>query len=202
VGAILVWQFQTKSKNTNIWSEIGFYRINNQVSYLINGESFKINYQKEDNHINFSLKDETPTVISNALIKENNIEFSLNNKEVHFNWVITPNNELLLERGIKSWKVIPHHHLPKNNAAKLTRPSNQNGSGVSAPIPGKIIEINIKEGELIKAGDTLMVLEAMKMENSIQMPQDGIVKKILIEQGKQVKANELLIEIESIKNNI
>ena len=202
VGAILVWQFQTKSKNTNIWSEIGFYRINNQVSYLINGESFKINYQKEDNHINFSLKDETPTVISNALIKENKIEFSFNNKEVQFNWVITPNNNLLLERGVESWKVIPHHYLPKNNGAKLIHTSNQNGSDVSAPIPGKIIEINIKEGELIKAGDTLMVLEAMKMENSIQMPQDGIVKKILIEQGKQVKANELLIEIERIKNNI
>ena len=45
-----------------------------------------------------------------------------------------------------------------------------------------------------------MVLEAMKMENSIQMPQDGIVKKILIAQGSQVKANELLIEIENIKN--
>ena len=70
---------------------------------------------------------------------------------------------------------------------------------VSAPIPGKIIEVNIQVGETIKAGETLMVLEAMKMENSIQMPQDGIVKKILIAQGNQVEANELLIEFENIK---
>ena len=57
-------------------------------------------------------------------------------------------------------------------------------------------------GELIKAGDPLMVLEAMKMENSIQMPQDGIVKKILIAQGNQVEANELLLEFENIKKSI
>ena len=202
VAAILIWQFQTKSQNSDVWSEIGFFRVNNQVSYLINGKIFEINYQRDEEQLSFSLNNETLTVISNSIINEHNIKFSLDNKDLHFNWVISPNNELLLERGVESWKIIPHHQLSKNNAAKLTRTSNQNGSGVSAPIPGKIIEINIKEGELIKAGDTLMVLEAMKMENSIQMPQDGIVKKILIEQGKQVKANELLIEIESIKNNI
>ena len=199
VAAILIWQFQTKSHNSDVWSEIGFFRINNQVSYLINRKIVEINYQKENKHLKFSLNDETPTVISNALIKENNMEFSLKNKKLHFNWVITPNNELLLERGVESWKVIPNHQLPKNNARKQTRISNHNGSGITAPIPGKIIEINIQEGELIKAGDTLMVLEAMKMENSIQMPQDGIVKKIFIKQGKQVKANELLIEIENTK---
>jgi len=200
VAATLIWQFQTKPLATDVWGEIGFFRFNNRVRYLINGKPIEINYQREEEHFSFSLKEETPKAVSNVLIEENKIEFSLDNKKLQFNWVITPDNELLLEREVENWKVMPHHQLPKNSANKNPLISNHNGAGVTAPIPGKIIEINIHEGEQIKAGDTLMVLEAMKMENHIQMPQDGIVKKIFIEQGNQVKANEILVEIENIKN--
>ena len=200
VAATLIWQFQTKPLTTDVWGEIGFFRFSNQVRYLINGKPIEINYQREEEHFSFSLKEETPKAVSNVLIEENKIEFSLDNKKLQFNWVITPDNELLLEREVENWKVMPHHQLPKNSVNKNPLISNHNGAGVTAPIPGKIIEINIHEGEQIKAGDTLMVLEAMKMENHIQMPQDGIVKKIFIEQGNQVKANEILVEIENIKN--
>ena len=201
-AAILIWQFQNKPHTSNVWGEIGFFRFNKQVRYSINDQLFEINYQKEKEQLSFSLKKETPKTISDVLIEEHNIEFSLDNIKLQFNWVITPDNELLLERGVENWKVIPHHQLPKNSADKKPLASNLNGSGVKAPIPGKIIEIAVQEGQHIKAGDTLMVLEAMKMENSIVMPQDGIVKKILIEQGYQVKANELLVEFEDIQEKL
>ncbi len=197
-AAILIWQFQNKPHTSNVWGEIGFFRFNKQVRYSINGQLFEINYQKEDNQFSFSLKEETSKSISDVLIEEHNIEFSLDNIKLQFNWVITPDNELLLERGVENWKVIPHHQLPKNSANKKSVTSSLNGSGVKAPIPGKIIEIAVQEGQHIKAGDTLMVLEAMKMENSILMPQNGIVKKIFITQGNQVKANEILVEIENV----
>ena len=199
MAAILIWQFQIKPVPKNVWEEIGFFRINNQMKYLINGKLIEVNYQNEEDQLSFSLKEETLQAVSDILIEKNNIEFSLDNKNIQFNWVITPDNELLLERGIESWKVIPHHQLPKSNTNKTSFASNHKETRVKAPIPGKIIEISIHEGQHLKAGDTLMVLEAMKMENSIQMPQDGIVKKILIKQGNQVKANELLVEIENIK---
>lgn len=200
VAAILVWQFKTNPLAANVWQEIGFFRFSQQAKYWINGKPIAIKYRREEELLNFSLKNETSFAVSNVVINYNNIEFSLENKKEQFNWVITPNKELLLERGQESWTVIPNHQLPKNNSNKtLFISNNNNGTGVKAPIPGKIIEINIQEGELIKAGATLMVLEAMKMENSIQMPQDGIVKKILTKQGNQVKANELLVEIENIK---
>ena len=200
VAAILIWQFQTKANATDVWNTVGFFRISNQVKYLINDKSVEVNYQKEDGQLSFSIKGEPTKAISNILITKNNIEFSLNNESQQFNWVITPDNELLLEREVDSWTVISQHQLPKNNAYKKPHISNHNGAAVTAPIPGKIIEVNIQEGQLLKAGDTLMVLEAMKMENNIQMPQDGIVKKILIKQGNQVKANELLVEIKNIEN--
>ena len=199
VAAILIWQFQTKSQATDVWGSIGFFRINNQVKYLINSKLIEVDYQKEEEQISFSLNEEIFIAIPNIQIEKNSIDFTIDNVKLQFNWVITHDNELLLERGMESWMIVPQHHLPKNNTSNNSVKSNHNG-GVTAPIPGKIIEIKIQEGELIKAGETLMILEAMKMENSIQMPQDGIVKKILIKQGNQVKANELLIEIENIKN--
>lgn len=203
VAAILIWQFRTKPQSKNVWEEIGFFRFNKQVRYLINGKSFFVDYQREGEQLSFSLNEETSRSISNVLITDNNIEFTFDSIELQFNWVVTPNNELLLEREVESWKVVPHHQLSDRSVNKSTAAhnnnNNNNGMVVTAPIPGKIIEINIKEGQLIKAGEILIVLEAMKMENSIQMPYDGIVRKILIAQGNQVKANEILVEIENIK---
>lgn len=201
-AATLIWQFQTKPQVTNVWEAIGFFRITNQVKYMINGKLIDITYHREAELITFSIDEEASITISHFDITENNIDFRMDDKKVRFDWVITPDNELLLEKETESWKIIPRHQLPQNNVHKRNVAPANNGAGVRAPIPGKIIEINIQEGELLKAGDTLMVLEAMKMENSIQMPHDGIVKKILIKQGNQVKANELLVETENIENNL
>ncbi len=198
-AAILLWQFNPDSVSSDVWGKIGFFRFSNQVKYLINDDLTEIQYLKEDDQLNFSINGSDLTPISDVRFQQNRIEFSLEKKRFEFNWVNTPKNELLLERGAESWKVIPHHHLPKNSAKKISTNSHNKESEVKAPIPGKIIEINIQVGEEMKAGDTLMVLEAMKMENRIQMPRDGIVKKIFIKPGNQVKANEMLVEIENIK---
>ena len=202
LAATLIWQFRTNEAAKSIWDKIGFFRIGKQSKYLINDKLVEVNYNKEGAKLSFSLNQEAPQTISNIVIEGSNIEFTLDSKKHQFNWVITPDNELLLEKETESWKVIPHHYLSKNNANRKAIDANHNETSVNAPIPGKIIEINIQVGEVIKAGDTLMILEAMKMENSIQMPQDGIVKKILIAQGNQVVANELLLEFENIEKTI
>ena len=67
---------------------------------------------------------------------------------------------------------------------------------IKAPMPGIIIGIEVKEGDKIKEGDTLLVLEAMKMENAIVSSKDAIVKSILVKKGDTVEKNKLLIELE------
>jgi len=64
---------------------------------------------------------------------------------------------------------------------------------VKAPMPGLVLNILVNEGDEIKKGDSLLVLEAMKMENMIKSPTDGIIKKIEIKQGDKVEKNELLV---------
>ncbi len=69
-------------------------------------------------------------------------------------------------------------------------------SYVKAPMPGLVLNILAKEGDEMKKGDNILVLEAMKMENMIKSPTDGIIKKIAIKQGDKVEKNELLITFE------
>ncbi|WP_297465930.1 acetyl-CoA carboxylase biotin carboxyl carrier protein subunit [Thermococcus sp.] len=66
---------------------------------------------------------------------------------------------------------------------------------VTAPMPGKIIRILVKEGQEVKTGQGLLVLEAMKMENEIPAPKDGVVKKILVKEGDTVDTGQPLVEL-------
>ena len=66
---------------------------------------------------------------------------------------------------------------------------------VSAPMPGKVLRVLVKEGESVKTGQGLLVLEAMKMENEIPAPRDGVVKKIHVKEGDTVNTGDPLIEI-------
>jgi len=67
---------------------------------------------------------------------------------------------------------------------------------IKAPMPGLVLNIIIKEGDVVKKGDGLLVLEAMKMENLIKAQSDGKVKKIHIAKGAKVEKNQDMIEME------
>lgn len=65
---------------------------------------------------------------------------------------------------------------------------------IKAPMPGMVLSILVKEGQEVKKGEALIVLEAMKMENILKSPSDGVVKKIAAIKGSAVEKNQLLIQ--------
>jgi biotin carboxyl carrier protein len=65
---------------------------------------------------------------------------------------------------------------------------------LKAPMPGKVLSVMVSEGQEVKKGDALLVLEAMKMENILKSPTDGIIKKIAVVQQTVVEKNQLLIQ--------
>lgn len=67
---------------------------------------------------------------------------------------------------------------------------------IKAPMPGLILDINVKVGEQVIEDEALLILEAMKMENVITAPRDGIIKTISVSKGDAVDKNKLLIEFE------
>ena len=69
------------------------------------------------------------------------------------------------------------------------------GTPVTSPLPGNVLGINVSMGQAVKAGDTLMVIEAMKMENDVTAPCDGTVKQISVSKGDVVATGDTLLVI-------
>lgn len=88
----------------------------------------------------------------------------------------------------------------RSAAAPAAAAPAQQGGGVQAvksPLPGSIVKVNVKAGDKVKAGDELLTMESMKMENSIKSEVSGIVKAVLVEPGKNVMQDDKLLEIET-----
>ena len=66
---------------------------------------------------------------------------------------------------------------------------------VKAPMPGNILDVKVKAGDSVKAGDVLAILEAMKMENEIVAPQDGTVASINVHKGDTVNSGDTLVSM-------
>ncbi|MBR6531326.1 MAG: biotin/lipoyl-binding protein [Clostridia bacterium] len=84
---------------------------------------------------------------------------------------------------------------PAPEAAPAPQAVSAEGTQIVAPMPGSIININVSAGQAIKAGDVLIVLEAMKMENDITAPCDGVVKQIVTSKGATVNTDDVLMVI-------
>jgi biotin carboxyl carrier protein len=74
--------------------------------------------------------------------------------------------------------------------------SSKHINSVKAPMPGLILDINVKIGQEVKEDDALLILEAMKMENIITSPRDGIIKSIAVNKTDAIEKGQLLVEFE------
>ena len=70
------------------------------------------------------------------------------------------------------------------------------GESITSPMPGNILAVNVAAGDMVKKGQVLMVLEAMKMENEIMAPQDGKVTSVAVAKGAAVESGALLCTIQ------
>ncbi len=80
-------------------------------------------------------------------------------------------------------------------AAAPAAPAPAGGEKIIAPMPGNILSVNVKDGDTVKKGDILMILEAMKMENEILAPVDGVVAAVSVTKGQTVETGALLCAI-------
>lgn len=75
------------------------------------------------------------------------------------------------------------------------RPAPAGEGGITSPMPGLIFQVRVKEGETVHAGQTLLILEAMKMENAITSPYHGVVSKLYVREGDDVSEGDLLVDV-------
>ena len=79
--------------------------------------------------------------------------------------------------------------------APAAAPATAGSVSVDAPMPGNILDIKVSNGASVKAGDVLVILEAMKMENDIVAPQDGTVASVNVNKGDTVEAGQTLVSL-------
>ncbi|MEM1135779.1 MAG: biotin/lipoyl-containing protein [Bacteroidota bacterium] len=135
----------------------------------------------------FSINGNTYDVKINAL-EENIAQVEVNG---------TP-YEVELEKEIKTTKTpkLVRAKTPKPVGAPKPLATKVSLSQINAPLPGVILELSIKEGDEVKKEDTLLIMEAMKMENRVLAENNGKVKSIKVQVGENVLQGQLLIEIE------
>lgn len=115
----------------------------------------------------------------------------------------------LVQLGGKTYKVelagdevvldgerIPFRLLDVKTGAAGGEGAGARGARIKPPMPGKIVTVAVNEGDEVKAGQVLVILEAMKMQNEIAAPAAGTVKKVHVKPGQNVEGKDVLIELE------
>ena len=158
--------------------------------------TFKSNLNVEKNEFEGSL--------NNVLIKGNfrkinscQYHFIISNKSYNVDLIKLNHEEKILVIKINSVKYnlkIKDRYDELLHSLGLDNLSNKKINDIKAPMPGMVLNILVNEGDTIKKGDPLIVLEAMKMENILKSPTDGVIKKIPINKGVAVEKNQLLIQ--------
>ena len=153
--------------------------VNNTTSFEVTeSESTKLNAVKVAESNFHVLKDSKPykaeIVSADFISKKYTVKVNYNSYEVV---ISNPLDELIKSMGIERGKT------------KVV-------NAIKAPMPGLILEISVEVGQTVKENDPLLILEAMKMENSFLSPRDGVIKSIAVEKGSAVDKGQLLVEFE------
>jgi biotin carboxyl carrier protein len=114
-------------------------------------------------------------------------------------WMIVDNRpyEMLFAADLRSVQLEGMRHTiqVRDQETRGVRPVSGDGR-IKAPIPGLIARLNVEPGQTVEAGQTVLVLEAMKMENEIRASKPGVVRQVHVKPGQTVVLNEPLVEIE------
>lgn len=82
----------------------------------------------------------------------------------------------------------------------IKRAAENVNADIKAPMPGKVIDVVVKEGDVVTKGDAILILEAMKMENVLKADSDCVIKKVLVASSVSVEKNQVLVELEPASN--
>ncbi len=121
-------------------------------------------------------------------------------KMLEISWGSETKKVIAMKQGRKLWAHIDGEVIcyeAKGSSANQSKAAFTFGP-LKSPMPGKIMKVNIKVGDVIEAKKTLIVLEAMKMEYSIKVPESSKVTKVLCAAGDQVKEGQVLLEVEKV----
>lgn len=129
------------------------------------------------------------------MIKKFNVTVNGNSYEVEVEEIKDGVSQVSRPVAPVAQKAAPTASAPKAPTPPKVSPVVAGSGTVTSPMPGTIIDIAVKEGDSVKAGQVCVVLEAMKMENELTAPCDGVVKSVNVNKGASVNTDEVLVVI-------
>lgn len=103
------------------------------------------------------------------------------------------------KRGTTSLVAIGTRTFTVEDATSKSKKSAHHAGAMVSPMPGKILKVFKHKGDAVNAGETILVMEAMKMEHAIKASENGVIAKILKLEGEQVEGGVVLVELEESK---
>lgn len=162
----------------------------------INNKEYQIEAKKEGEKINFIFNDE----IYNAEIKESapGLFSILFEKGIQRGILAnkTANNSFNFYINAKEYPIIILDSLSIEKEKFKRTEKKLEGWKIKAQIPGKIVKILKKEGEIVEKDEGILIMEAMKMQNEIKAPEKGKIKKIYVKEMEAVESGSVLVESE------
>ena len=128
-------------------------------------------------------------------ITPNNFSILLRGQSHEVRVTPSPNGTLTLQTNLEEFtaEVIDSRAWGGRRHSALEAEGRQQ---VVAPMPGKVVRLLVKTGDTVEAGQGLLVVEAMKMQNEIRSPKSGVVERLLAQEGQPVNAGEILAWVE------
>ncbi len=177
----------------NVWREIGYWRDLMEIKVTVGEESLSVKIiEKPTGKFNFTVKDKLHQAYIKSLesglaeiaIDDYSHRFVISNDTKGSGYVSFNGHIFSITR--KDTLVVEDVFGTQDHGSK------DHGEIVS-PMPGKVVKINVAEGQLVKKGDILLVIEAMKMENNIICPKEGKIEKINVKTGDMVNGSKELL---------
>jgi biotin carboxyl carrier protein len=135
--------------------------------------------------------DGRPVAVDAVEIAPNTLSILLNGQSFEVNVSSSPDGKLKLQTGSREFiaEVIDARAWSGRRHGSVEAQGRQQ---IVAPMPGKVVRLLVKEGDRVEAGQGLLVVEAMKMQNEIRSPKGGTVERVLAKEGQAVNAGDVL----------
>lgn len=186
--------------SNNIWKNIGYWRLMMQPELEMENTVYpcRITELKKDK-LSVEFGNEKVLMSFKKSKTNQQIEIQLNNKPFTV-FVSHPEpGKVIIGYNTHTFEVTRKDILPAQTEFNIESVSlSESGSNITSPMPGKVIKIVLKPGDIVKKGDLLLVVEAMKMENNILSPADAVVDRITVKAGDLVDSNTTLVHLSAI----
>ena len=197
-ASFLVYDFFRKRfehRTENVWEEIGYWRFHSQFIVVVEGKNLPVHITQAGSKKIEGTVNDKPFTVEYLEHADHQLKIMLNGKtEVIYCSVNEEQKTIVNFHGLNFTCFRTDQLNDTNDFSSMDHVNDK--TRLVSPMPGKVVKINVKEGDVVDEGTVMIVVEAMKMENNITATAKATVKRILVTENEMVDNKKQLIELE------